>query len=162
MNAFTILPKTGFCGIFITKCFLGFFFFFLLFQKGYAKCHSNLLISYNQNYLGQVDRQKCKMQYTTLSSPGKALVSDNSISILNFSCICILPLKKSVEPIYRGIDLGVAHYLLMKTANSKTHFNIFFLHILHTVYTVNNRFSFLFSHHHQPFLVHILRTLTYS
>ena len=124
--------------------FLGFFSFFLLFQKGYAKCHSNLLISYNQNYLGQVDRQKCKMQYTTLSSPGKALVSDNSISILNFSCICILPLKKSVEPIYRGIDLGVAHYLLMKTANSKTHFNIFFLHILHTVYTVNNRFSFSF------------------
>ena len=53
------------------------------FQKEYAKCYSNLLISYNQNYLGQMDRQ-CKMQYTTLSSPGKALVSDNSISILNF------------------------------------------------------------------------------
>ena len=118
--------------------------FFLLFQKGYAKCYSNLLISYNQNYLGQKDRQ-CKMQYTTLSSPGKALVSDNSISILNFSCISILSLKKSVEPIYRGIDLGVAHYLLMKTANSKTHFNIFFLHILHTVYIQLTTDSVFFS-----------------
>ena len=41
------------------------------------------------------------------------------ISILNFSCICILPLKKSVEPIYRGIDLGVAHYLLIKQQTPK-------------------------------------------
>ena len=73
---------------------------------------------YPKNYLGKMDRQ-CKMQYTTLSSPGKALVSDNSISILNFSCICILPLKKSVEPIYRGIDLGVAHYLLIKQQTPK-------------------------------------------
>ena len=63
--------------------FFGLFsLFFLLFQKGYAKCYSNLLISYIQNYLGQMDRQ-CKMQYTTLRSPGKALVSGNSISILN-------------------------------------------------------------------------------
>ena len=125
--------------------FFGLFsFFFLLFQKGYAKCYSNLLISYIQNYLGQMDRQ-CKMQYTTLSSPGKALVSDNSISILNFSCMCILPLKKSVEPIYRGIDLGVAHYFFNKTANSKTHFNIFFLHILHTVYIQLTTDSVFFS-----------------
>ena len=124
--------------------FLGFFHFFLLFQKGYAKCYSNLLISYIQNYSGQMDRQ-CKMQYTSLSSPGKALVSDSSISILNFSCICILPLKKSVKPIYRGTDLGVAHYLLMKTANSKTHFNIFFLHILHTVYIQLTTYSVFFS-----------------
>ena len=36
---------------------LFFSFFFLLFQKGYAKCYSNFLISYNQNYLGQMDRQ---------------------------------------------------------------------------------------------------------
>ena len=124
--------------------FFGLFSFFLLFQKGYAKCYSNLLISYIQNYLGQMDRQ-CKMQYTTLSSPGKALVSDNSISFFNFSCICILPLKKTVEPIYRGIDLGVAHYSFNKTANSKTHFNIFFLHILHTVYIQLTTDSVFFS-----------------
>ena len=77
------------------------------------------------------------MQYTTISSPGKALVSDNSISILNFSCICILPLKnKSVEPIYRGIDLGVAHYLLIKQQTPKLISTFsFFIYCIQYIYS---------------------------
>ena len=121
-----------------------------------------LVISYIQNYVGQMDRQ-CKMQYTTLSSPGKALVSDNSIYFLNFNCICNLPLKKICWINLQGYWPGCCTLFINKTANSKTHFNIFFLHILHTVYIQLTTDSVFFSPNlHQPFLVHILRTLTYS
>ena len=141
--------------------FFGLFSFFLLFQKGYAKCYSNLLISYNQTYLGQMNRQ-CKMQYTTLSSPGKALVSDNSISISNFSCICILPLIKICWTNLQGYWPGCCTLFINENSKLQNSFQYFLSsYTAYSIYTVNNRFSFLFSHH-QPFLVHILRTLTYS